>query len=316
MKKTEKLVSKIVEKKPSRVYIQVPEGLKTRAKEIQALLDKHGVVALVSLDPCYGACDIKDKDAEEMGCDLLVHLGHTEFCPSERIETIYFPWQYHDIDPVPSLKEGLKEIEGHERIGLVASVNFLPVLEKVRGFLESEGFKVFVGSGKATREGQVLGCDVSAAKEIEEDVDCFVFIGSGEFHPLGLALESQKTAYRLDLEEGKLVELDFDRFLRQRIVAVEEAKESEVFGIVVSTKKGQLSPEVAVDIKNKLEEVGKEGYVFVMDCITPDKLQGIDLDCIINTACPRIAIEHRNAFDVPVVNLSEFEEIFDSWKSE
>lgn len=40
--------------------------------------------------------------------------------------------------------------------------------------------------------GSVLGCDVSAAEKIKDKVDFFVYIGTGEFHPLGVALKTGK----------------------------------------------------------------------------------------------------------------------------
>ena len=37
-------------------------------------------------------------------------------------------------------------------------------------------------------EGQVLGCNTSSAGAVMEDIDCFLFVGTGSFHPLAVAL--------------------------------------------------------------------------------------------------------------------------------
>lgn len=311
MKRIEKLVSKISSEGPEKVFLQVPEGLKKKIKSIQNKLEGEGVESVASLEPCYGACDIKDREAKDLGCDLLVHLGHTKFCEDEEIKTLYFPW-YYDRDPVPLLESSLDKIDGYERVGLIATANFLPSLEKAEGFLASKGFEVFTEEGERTEEGQILGCDVSSALAVEEKVDCYLYIGSGKFHPLGLVTKTEKPIFRLDLERNELKEVQLDLFKRQRIVAVEQARDAEEFGILVTTKKGQSRPELASDLQDKLKQNNNKSYTFVMDEITPEKLAGIDVDCLVNTACPRLAVEHRTAFDAPILNPDELDEVLNN----
>ncbi len=313
MKRIRELVSVILEDNPERVFIQVPEGLKKKVKVLQDELDKKDTDSIVSLEPCYGACDIKDTEAMDLGCDILVHIGHTRFCKDEKIRTIYFPW-YYQKDPVPILESSIETVQDFENIGLLAAANFRPSFEKAKEFFESNGFTVLSDAGERVEEGQILGCDVSSAMAVEEDVDCFIYIGSGMFHPLGLALETDKPIFRLDFEEGSLKMVDFDRFQRQCIVAQEQAKEAEDFGILVTTKKGQSRPDLAFELKDMLKEAGRNVSVFVMDEITPEKLEGIDVDCFVNTACPRIAVEHRTAFRCPILNPRELKNVFKNLK--
>jgi len=303
----ERLISVITEKGPNRVFLQIPAGLKTKLVRIMELLDEKGIDVFASLDPCYGACDLKDVEAERMGCDLLVHVGHTKFCESDRIDVVYFPWMHMNTDPVQVIGESLADLEDYRRIGIVASVNFLPVVEETEEFLKSKNFDVFVGESSSMERGQIIGCDVSSALSIEEDVDCYLYLGSGIFHPLGLGLETSKPIFRLDFEEGRIKRMDFDKFQRQRIIAVERAKDAEKFGILVSTKKCQSEPEVALSLKEMLTDLGKEAHIFTMDMVTKDKLEGLDLDCLVNAACPRIAIENRTSFGIPILNVDELQ---------
>jgi len=54
----------IREKKAELVLLQIPEGLKHRAKELaQALERKSGAQVITLLDPNYGSCDIADDKA-------------------------------------------------------------------------------------------------------------------------------------------------------------------------------------------------------------------------------------------------------------
>jgi 2-(3-amino-3-carboxypropyl)histidine synthase len=154
-----------------------------------------------------------------------------------------------------------------------------------------------------------LGCDISSTKEIEKDVDAFLYIGSGRFHPLGLALQTEKPVYLLDLEKNEVEEIGKlkEKFLKQRFATLALAKDAKKFGILVSVKPGQLKLELAKEIKKKLEEKGKKAYILVFNEIKPEKLEGLDLDCYINTACPRIAIENRTNFKKPILNPDEIE---------
>lgn len=70
-----KVISTIKKEKPKTILIQLADGLKPEATKIVDQLKKHTKAKiLISLDSCYGACDIpKEK------YDLIVHFGHNEF---------------------------------------------------------------------------------------------------------------------------------------------------------------------------------------------------------------------------------------------
>ncbi|MCD6368114.1 MAG: diphthamide biosynthesis enzyme Dph2 [Candidatus Aenigmarchaeota archaeon] len=297
----EDLIQRIKEKNPKRVLIQIPEGLKTRAKEIEGLLNEEGIECIVSLDPCYGACDLRDHEAKRLGCNLLVHVGHSDFGLKTEIPVLYYEWKI-EFDPSSVLKENLDKLENFKNIGLVSTINYLDSLETAKEFLESHGKSCLIG-------GQILGCNVMNAKKIEKEVDVFLYIGSGKFHPVGLALETDKPVYMLDVERKIIEKVDVELFLKQRYVAQELARRSNSFGILVSTKPGQMRIKTAIEIKKKITSMGKEAYIFSMDEITPEKLLGIDVDCYINTACPRIAIDNRTTFGKPILNPDEVNEI-------
>lgn len=57
------------------VLLQMPQGLKPEATKIAQAVEASGALAIISSDPCYGACDIAVTEAEELGVDLIVHLA-------------------------------------------------------------------------------------------------------------------------------------------------------------------------------------------------------------------------------------------------
>ena len=76
----DRVVSAVVASQAKVVGLQFPEGLKEFA--VEAALDlesRTGAKVVVFVDPTYGACDLKKDQAVELGLDLLVHFGHTEY---------------------------------------------------------------------------------------------------------------------------------------------------------------------------------------------------------------------------------------------
>ncbi len=279
--------------------LQVPDGLKRKVLEIA---DDLGDI-LIDCESCFGACDLAIQEAKLLGCDKIVHYGHSKILETD------IPVEYvelrEDYDPLPVLEKEINKIK-EEKIGLITTLQFLDSLEKAKEFLEEKGKNVKIGKGKFYA-GQILGCDISSAKEIEEEVDAFLYIGSGKFHPLGIALETKKPIYVLNVEKNEITDLKDlkEKFLKQKYVAISLAKDAKKFGILVSVKPGQLNLELAKNIEKKLENKGNKAYILVFNEIKPEKLEGLDLDCYINTACPRIAIENRTEFKKPILNPDE-----------
>jgi 2-(3-amino-3-carboxypropyl)histidine synthase len=292
-----------------KILLQVPEGLKTKAVEMAAKLERDGNEVMISAEPCYGACDIKVDEAKRLGCQKIVHYGHTRFVETD------FPVEYVEhrekADVRPILENNYGVVKDFKNIGLVSSLQFTDALKDAKTFLESKGHRVIIGNTKSAKTlypGQILGCDVSNAISIEGKVDGFLFIGCGRFHPLGLSLKGSKPLFSLDFEKGKIARIDDTLFRKQHAVAVSLAKDSKVFGILVSTKIGQSNTGLANRIKRKLEAKGKTAFVLAFDEIRPEKLMGIKADAWVNTACPRIAIENRGEFKGPILNPDELDE--------
>ncbi len=288
-----------------KILLQVPEGLKTKALQLAEKLEKDGNEVLIGCEPCYGACDLRDAEAERLGCDKIIHYGHNKMLDSK------IPVQYQEyrikIDVLPILEKEFEKINKYESIGLITTLQFLDCLNYIKNFLECNGKKVEIGKSKRLYAGQILGCDVAAAQAVEHKVDCFLFISSGKFHPLGL--KTEKPFFALDVEKQKIDMLNTEKFAKQRMVAIELARDARTFGILVSTKPGQQNLKLAERIKNKLQKAGKNAHILVFDEIKPEKLGGLQLDAFINTACSRIA-DDRALFKKPLLNPDEAEEIF------
>ncbi len=290
-----KVVSRMRKDGRRKVLVQMPEGLKTKALYIAKELEGSGFEAFMHSDACYGACDIADCEAARLGCDCILHIGHSGMGIKSKVPVYYDEWRMK-ADPVPILEKRIGLLKPAKTVALVTTVQYLDGLEPARKYLESQGKKVLTARPKrAAHEGQVLGCDFSAAVPLEKRADVFLYMGTGMFHPMGLSMRVSKPVLFLNLELGNMINVHKERELleRMRITHLEESRDKKRFGILISTKPGQANPGLALELKKKLESKGKEAFLISATELSPEKLMGMELDALVNTACPRIAEDYR-----------------------
>jgi 2-(3-amino-3-carboxypropyl)histidine synthase len=75
----DKLSKEIKDSKAEKVLIQLPDGLKPKAKEIVKQLEKETKAEIfIWLGDCFGACDLP-LNVKNLGVDVLVQFGHNKF---------------------------------------------------------------------------------------------------------------------------------------------------------------------------------------------------------------------------------------------
>jgi 2-(3-amino-3-carboxypropyl)histidine synthase len=193
----------------------------------------------------------------------------------------------------------LKKAKLPKRVGLVTTIQHLhqlPALEK-----QIKGARIV---------GQIVGCRVDLAEKAKDKVDAFLFIGTGEFHPIAVALKTNKPVFVFNPVSQKLSKLDEQTiadFRQQRKGALIKFLHAKNVGILVSTKHGQQRFSEARKLKRKLESEkqeasqGKKCYIFIFDTLDFSQLENFPfIDSWLNTACPRIA-DGRN----DIINFNE-----------
>jgi len=293
--------------KAKRVFLQVPEGLKVKVEDIMSELESNGFIVFASMDPCFGACDLKQSEAKRMNCDTILHIGHTKFLEKTSIPTVYAPLKY-DLGErfgkiIETLSEWLKG-ENIKEAGIVTTAQYLEYVEEIKKELQKKGIKIEIEKGKRVERAQILGCNYSSA---DVKAKTIIYFGDGLFHPLGIHFATQKKviiANPISLEISAL-EDEKNKFLKQRILLIERAKEAKSYAIIVSTKEGQNRISEAEKIKKALEKNGKKANIYLMDFISNESLLGIKAEALINTACPRIGIDDYLNYKLPIINKNE-----------
>ncbi len=296
------------------IAVQIPEGLKTRALEIADKIEKaSGAQVVVFSDPCFGACDLADKRAGQVNADLLVHFGHSKMLNSE-IPAIYAPLEYefNENELAGKIAEKLNELS-FKRIALCATVQCAGKLNEIKKALGKKGIRAGIGIGgkRVALPGQVLGCNYSVLGGAN-NADAIVFVGVGLFHPLGISFYTSKPVLIANPLAEKVEEMQNQRnmFLRKRYAAIALAKSAKSFGILVSTKRGQLQMKKALEIKREIEKQGKRAYLIAGDLVKMEYLLGMQLDALVCTACPRIALDDSMLFKIPIITPNELEIVF------
>jgi len=339
------LIDKIQTNDHRLVALQVPEGLKMQALEMMDAIESETSAKIVlAADPCYGACDLVHDKMKLMGVELVAHMGHSQMNIDSGMPTQFINVTY-DGDPellpvLPILEQHramarqrlqqqnddlpMSDEEAQERfmdavgrlapltdakLGLVGSIQHLHLLPDFVERLEKAGYDVTIpiGGARLSFPGQVLGCNYSGD---DASIGHYLFLGSGDFHPIGLVLHTGKPLAMLDPYTGDAEEMSLERIeriLRQRFGLIMSCQDSQTFGILIGEKPGQMRRTLALRMKKLLEQHGKKGYLLALEHIGPDLIDFYPVDAFVNTACPRIAIDDAVRYRKPLITPFELE---------
>jgi len=147
--------------------------------------------------------------------------------------------------------------------------------------------------------GQVLGCNASEAEKIKDKVDAWLFVGSGEFHPIQVALMTKQKVWLWNPVAQTLGILDEETIEKHR-----KRKQGELsrfltaksVGVIVSTKIGQKNLMRALELTKKQD---KDYFIFACDELDMGQFENFSfVDFWVNTACPRIPDEATNMINI------------------
>ena len=303
---TEYLIKELKKIKPKKVLVQLPEGVKQNAFEIAKVFSDMGIEAVFSGETCWGGCSIGVEEAKSSGADLIVHFGHAKFIDVD------FPVLYievrDELDLIPLLKKSIKELKDFKKIGLSYSIQHRHDIDKIINFYKENGKEIVLSKkkGMVAYEGHIVGCQYRGLKEIENEVEAFVIIGNN-FHSMGAVLSVAKPVFLVDVYNHEIKNMNGvrEKILKQRAISISKFKDAKNIGIITEIKPGQKfgAPELLI---NKLKSAGKNVILITMSELTPDKLMNFYyVDCFIELACPRIAVDDYAKYRKPIITFKE-----------
>ncbi len=302
----DRAISEVRSRKAKLVGLQMPEGLKTKARGFaNALEEATGCQVVIMGDPCYGACDLRYIK----GLDLLVHVGHAPI-PDLRpyVPTVFLEVRM-DFDTTDALLKNMGLIKA--KVGLVATAQHVHLLPVVQSSLISAGRTVRIGTGdsRIALPGQVLGCNVTSALNVMNDVEQFIFLGSGYFHPLAVSLGTGLPVLCIDPYRGAVDDISEarEKVIRQRYAAMAKAMDAKDWLVLLCDKPGQRRYELAVGCRDVLRKKGMKADIVQLNEVRAEALLPYRAEAAVSTACPRLAIDDGPHYPIPLLTPWEME---------
>jgi 2-(3-amino-3-carboxypropyl)histidine synthase len=180
-----------------------------------------------------------------------------------------------------------------QKIVLAMPVQFLDFVDSIKKQLAGKEVTLFK-SKHGMHPGQALGC---AIEKFPGDFEAFLYIGDGKFHPTALLYENEKKVYCYNPFNDQTEVLDqtyLEKVHKKRKGQLAKFLSSENIGLLITTKPGQNQSKKAEELRLKLEEKGKNVFVFLADDIDFNSLENFNfIESWINTACPRIVEDFK-----------------------
>ncbi len=292
-----------------KVVLQTPAGLVRDASVLSARIqDETGIAVVTLVRACFGACDPPSPE-EAPGAEAIITLGHAPIPNMPLRLPTFFVEMRQEGRSADVLAADLARTSLPRRLGLVGSIQHLDLLPSLAKELEARGFTPRWGRGgrRLAYAGQALGCNYTGAEEVLPEVDGYLFLGTGRFHPLGLAYAVDRPVWALDPLSGELSEpLDREGMIRRRLLTIAQVTGARRWGILASSFDGQNRQGMAFALKARAEARGREADILVFDRLDPRDLVGRSLDAYVSTACPRIALDDGEQFPRPILTPPEF----------
>ena len=305
------LIKELKKRKPKKILVQLPEGIKQNVSEISDAIENLGIEVIFSGETAWGGCAIALQEAQTLGADLIVHFGHAKFIDLPKgkdIPKVLYVEVKDELNLEPLLKKSLPALKKFKTLGLSYSIQHRHDSEKIKKFYEDNG-KIVVFSkkiGLVAYEGHIVGCQYSGLRAIESQVEGFVIIGN-RFHSMGAVLSVEKPVVLVDVYNNEIKNMKNQRgkILRQRLFSIEKLKKAKTIGVVVEIKPGQKFGS-AKYLMGELKKQGKKPVLITMSEFTPDKIMNFyNIDAFIETACPRIAIDDFAKYHKPILTFKE-----------
>ena len=260
-------------------------------------------------DVTYGACCVDDLGAAALGCDFLVHYGHSCLVPLDAtaLRCLYvFVDVRFDAQHLAACVAA--DFAPGARLALAGTIQFAGALAAARAALAPAFPTLAVPQSKPLSPGEVRGCTAPA---VARGTEAIVFVADGRFHLAAIMIANPGVpAFRYDPYARRFTREVYDHagMRAARRSAIDAARSARSFGVVLGTLGRQGNPAVLAHVRARLAAAGKPHPVVLLSEITPAKIAALrGPDAWVQIACPRLSIDWGEAFGAPVLTPYEAE---------
>jgi 2-(3-amino-3-carboxypropyl)histidine synthase len=254
---------------------------------------------------------------KKIGAKKLIHYGHCKYGGASKTTGIKVEYRLYPITiSLAPLENSLSKLKKYKKLALVTTVSHIHQLNDMKQILQNAGHEVYTSKGSAAMmEGQVLGCDASAASNLANKVDAIIYVGGGEFHPLGISSSKPVLAINPYAHDSYFINENIEKKLKKERGMLIAASQAKTFGIIVSTKYAQFRLMAAENAKKKLRALKKEAHILISSEIDFNSLKDFNsFDAYIATACPRLEDDWERV-EKPIISISKLGQLIELIKN-
>lgn len=318
-----KTIWRIRKANAQRVCLQFPDGLFIFAIPIVTILKEFCTTTefLVMADTVYGACCIDDTKAAELGCDMLVHYGHSCLVPinqmAKGVSVLYIFVDikfdiYHFIQTIVTNFGTNNPNLG--KIYLAGTIQFVSSIHNAAKVLrEKHSLVVEIPQARPLTGGEVLGCTApKLAFDVEKDL--LVFVADGRFHLEAMMIANPGLpSFRYNPYNKELTREYYanDEMIVERSDAADKMKHilraNKPLGLILGTLGRQGNFNVLQRLRSMIAKCNSRSTVstFLISEVTPELLATVGRDTIagwVQINCPRLSIDwSKSMVDKPLL---------------
>ena len=307
----------------------MPEGLLAYACCISDLLIAHAGVeeCLLLGDVTYGACCVDDLTAKALGCDAMIHYGHSCLVPLDVTAADGFLLLYVFVSIHCDLQHLVRTLQlnfpSAQQLTLGSTIQFAAALQQCKPQLLQHFPAVSIPQAAPLSAGEVLGCTSPRLPDSASSPSShpLVFVADGRFHLESILIHNPHVpaAFRYDPYSRRLTEETYDHAAMHglRLQAIAAASRAQHWGLILGTLGRQGAPHLLQRLQRLLDGRGLRYTVFLLSEVTAAKLallasNGDDsVDCFVQLACPRLSVDWGHELsangELPVLNSYEAE---------
>ncbi|KAL3674365.1 hypothetical protein V7S43_000321 [Phytophthora oleae] len=323
-----------------KIALQFPDSLLPDASQVQQEL-KDGLVGqwervFVLGDTSYGSCCVDEVAAQHLIADCIVHYGRTCLSATTKIPVIYAfgnaPIQVDDcvqqlsdrvaaVDPNKTVVllyeprfhhastavfEGLKENFRDRKLVFGTMKTFFDPTEKVLEEMpKAEGSSTVLSIG-----GQEIVVEAEQA-EITPETFTLLYIGAETAHLTSILMRYSSVdcfSYNPEMMSTRKEGATVNRALMRRFFLVQQAKEAQIYGILMGTLGVNKYLDVVHGLQKLIKKSGRKSYLFVVGKVNVPKLANYaEIDAFVLVACQQNTLMDSKEYYKPIVTPYELQ---------
>ncbi|RLN46843.1 hypothetical protein BBJ29_009759 [Phytophthora kernoviae] len=322
------------------IALQFPDSLLPDASRVQQEL-KDGLSGqwervFILGDTSYGSCCADEVAAQHLVADCIVHYGRTCLSATTSIPVIYVfgnaPIEVEDC--VKQLSEQVAAVDPKKTLVVLYEPRFHHASNDVFKALQQKfgKRKLVFGEMKtfydptSTGDTSVDGDDASTAvlhiggQEIVVDAEnaevtpekfALLYIGAESAHLTSILMRYSAVdcfSYNPDTFSARKEGAVVNRSLMRRFFLVQQAKEAQIFGILMGTLGVSEYLDVVHSLQKLIKQSGRKSYLFVVGKVNVPKLANYaEIDAFVLVACQQNTLMDSKEYYKPIVTPYELQ---------